>query len=216
MADSDNNNVDRRKVLASVLAAVAGAAALAMGKPTDAEGANGSPVILGQTNDATATTTVSCTGTHAVEAFSDAGDAFRGISSGPNSSGVFGAGDDDTGYGVFGYHTASAARAALGAPDAALWASQYGAPWALKVVGKVSLSRAGRAIIKAGKKSVDVDLHSLGGLAGTPVAIGNMMSYRSGVWVVAVRPNIPSAGWLRITLNKAVESDARVAWLVIG
>jgi hypothetical protein len=216
MADSDNHKVDRRRVLASALGAVAGAAALAMGTPAAVQAANGGPVTLGQDNDATATTTVNCTGAHAVMATTNSGDAFRGLSSGANASGVFGSGGEATGYGVFGYQQVNAGRAALGAPQAALWASQFGAPWALKVEGKVSLSRAGRATIKAGKKSVDVDLQSLGGLSGAPVVIGNLMNYRSGVWVVAVRPNVPSAGWLRITLNTAVKSDTLAAWLVLG
>ena len=51
---------------------------------------------------------------------------------------------------------------------------------------------------------------------GQPVLIGKLMNYRSGVWVVAVRPNVPSAGWLRINLNQAVSTDTRAAWLVIG
>lgn len=216
MAENDGNDVDRRKVLASALGVVAGAAAWTMGTPGEVEGANGNPVILGQENDATATTTVNCTGMHAVAAYTDTGDAFHGISSGTNSSGVFGAGDDASGYGVFGYHAASGARAALGAPDAALWASQFGAPWALKVEGKVSMSRAGRALIKAGSTFVDVDLRPLGGLGGTPVTIGNLMTYRAGIWVVAVRPNKPSRGWLRITINQPDSSDVRVGWLVIG
>jgi hypothetical protein len=187
-----------------------------MGTPAAVQAANGESVTLGETNDAASTTVVNCSGVHAVHVTAASGDALRGFSAGDNASGVFGAGSAATGYGVYGYQTTNTGRAALGAPQAALWASQFGAPWALKVEGKVSLKGAGRAMIKAGKKSVDVDLHSLGGLSGTPVLIANLMTYRSGVWVVAVQPNVPSAHWLRITLNKAVASDTRAAWLVIG
>jgi hypothetical protein len=216
MTGSDKQSVDRRSLLASALGAVAGALAWAVGRPAAVQAANGDPVNLGEENDATASTTVNCTGTHAVIATTNSGDAFRGSSSGANASGVFGSGGAETGYGVFGYQQVNLSRAALGGPDAAVWASQFGAPWALKVEGKVSLNRAGRAIIKAGNKSVDVDLRSRGGLSGAPVVISNLMTYRSGVWVVAAVPNVPSAGWLRITLNQAVNSDTRAAWLVIG
>lgn len=91
--------------------------------------------------------------------------------------------------------------------------SQYGT--ALKVWGKVKLHRSGRAWVSAGKRSITVDLSADGGLAGTPLCFATLMTYRSGVWITVVRPNYPSAGKLRIYLNKAVNARTAVAWLVL-
>ncbi len=44
----------------------------------------------------------------------------------------------------------------------------------------------------------------------------NLLAYRSGVSVAAVRPNYPSTGKLRIYLNKAIASNTYLPWLVLG
>jgi hypothetical protein len=76
--------------------------------------------------------------------------------------------------------------------------------------------RSGRISIPTGKAYVDVDLQAKGGLSGTPLCFANLLSYRSGVYVAAVRPNYPVAGKLRIYLNKAVTSSVYVSWMVLG
>ena len=86
---------------------------------------------------------------------------------------------------------------------------------ALKVYGKAKFQRSGRAWVRAGNRSVTIDLSAKCGLAGTPLCFANLLSYRGGVWVMAVRPNYPSGGKLRIYLNKAVTSRTAVAWLVL-
>jgi len=85
---------------------------------------------------------------------------------------------------------------------------------ALQVAGKATFSRSGRATVLKGKPYADVDLRTKGGLSGTPLCFANLMSYRTGVYVAAVRPNYPSTGKLRIYLNKAVTSSTDVAYFV--
>jgi hypothetical protein len=87
---------------------------------------------------------------------------------------------------------------------------------ALQVLGKAKLSRSGRVAVLAGKAYVDVDLTKNGGLGGTPLCFANLLYYRSGVFVAAVRPNYPSTGKLRIYLSKAVAGSTNVAWVVLG
>jgi hypothetical protein len=212
METQTTRGITRREALTAAAAAAGGAIAV-LATPGTALAANGDPVKLGEDNQATLTTSVTCTGTHAVMATASAGDAFRGVTSGADASGAFGSGAGATSYGVFGYQQTNMGRAALGAPGAALWASQFGAPWGLLVEGKVSLSRSGRATIKAGHKTVDV---TVGSLSGTPLCFATLMTYRSGTYVVSVRPNYPSAGKLRININKAPSGPTRVAWLVLG
>lgn len=107
----------------------------------------------------------------------------------PAHTGVFGY--SDSGYGVY-------AKAASGV--------------ALRVSGKAAFSRAGRARIAAGRSYVDVIV--AGGLAGSPVGLANLLTKRSGFYVAAVRPNYPSAGKMRIYLNKALGSATYVAYFV--
>ncbi len=87
----------------------------------------------------------------------------------------------------------------------------------LRAAGRVQLpDRSGRATILAGKAYVDVDVRSRGGLAGTPLLFANLMTYRSGVHVAAVRANYPGSGRFRIYLNRAVAFSTSVSWLIIG
>jgi len=87
---------------------------------------------------------------------------------------------------------------------------------ALQVAGKAAFSRSGRAPVPRGRAHVDVDLGTKGGLSGTPLCFANLLYYRSGVHVAAVRPNYPTAGKMRIHLNRAVTAATNVAWVVLG
>jgi hypothetical protein len=128
----------------------------------------------------------------------------EGYSTSQDQAGVFGYAGGE-GPGVRGY-----SRSSIGVEAS----SDSGT--ALKVVGKASFSRSGRALMAKGRYYVDVDLRTKGGLAGTPLCFANLMSYRPGVYVSAVRPNNPSTGKLRIYLNKAASSATYVAWVVLG
>jgi hypothetical protein len=216
MKDDETARIGRRALLGAAVGGAAAAAAAALAAPSAVLGANGDAMHVGEDHAATATTSVTCTGTHAIAASTNSGDALRGGSTGGNGSGTFGYTSSPTGYGVFGYNMTNAGRAALGAPQAALWASQFSAPLALKVEGKASFSRSGRATVLAGKSFVDVNLGPKGGLGGTPLCFANLLSYRAGVYVAGVRPNYPALGRLRIYLNRSVTSAVNVAWLVLG
>jgi hypothetical protein len=216
MTDAVQQRQTRRAVLARVAGAAAGGAALALGVPATASGDNGLAMTLGQVNTATAATSLTTAGAHGFACTTDGGDAFRGNSSAPNASGAFGAGSAATSFGVYGINLPTNGRAALGAPTAALWATQGGATWAMQVIGKVSLSRSGRATVKAGHASVDVDLRARGGLGGSPMAFATIQQYRVGIAVASVRANYPSAGRMRIYLTKAPSSSTKVAWMVLG
>jgi hypothetical protein len=87
---------------------------------------------------------------------------------------------------------------------------------ALDVIGRVRFSRSGRIAVPAGKTFVDVDLRHNGGLGGVPLVFASLQEYRGDVYLAAVRPNFPSAGRLRIFLNKAPGAAAPVAWHVLG
>src|SRR5262245_35829260 len=144
----------------------------------------------------------------------------------PNGSGVEGSsamgngvlGSSEEGTGVFGtislsgnaVHGHSFATAGVGVRASAE------AGTALVVDGKARFSRSGRVTIPTGADHIDVDLKPLGGLSGTPLCFANLQIRRTNVYVVAVRPNIPSAGKMRIYLSKAVTSSTTVAWVVLG
>jgi hypothetical protein len=91
---------------------------------------------------------------------------------------------------------------------------------ALTVRGKARFSRSGRATVLAGRSAVDIDFRPLDlpyyGLEGTPLCFANLMSYRPGVYVSAVRPNFPIKGKMRIYLNRTVASSTFVSWFVLN
>jgi hypothetical protein len=120
---------------------------------------------------------------------------------GPSSCGVFGR--TTSGQGVRG-------QASTG--TGGYFASTTGL--ALEVAGKTSFSRSGRVTIGAGNGFVDVTVP--GGLSGAPLSFANLLDYRSGVSIAAVRPNYPSGGKLRIYLNRSVASSTPIAWIVMG
>jgi len=85
---------------------------------------------------------------------------------------------------------------------------------ALAVDGRATFSRSGRITVAAGKSYADVTV--AGGLVGTPLCFATVMSYRPGIYVRMVRPKYPTAGKLRIYLNKAPTAATYVAYFVIN
>ena len=85
---------------------------------------------------------------------------------------------------------------------------------ALAVSGRATFSRSGKVNIGAASTSVDVTVP--GGIASNAMAFAAMQYYRSGVYVAAARINYPTAGKLRIYLNKAPGSTTALAWFVFG
>lgn len=131
--------------------------------------------------------------------------------------GVFGA-SDATGTGVYGFSGGSVPPAPANTgvvgysnTGVGVYASSTSGS-ALQVSGKARFSRAGRARIAAGGQYVDVTVS--GGLAGSPVCLANLQTYRAGYYVAAVRPNYPSAGKMRIYLNKVLGTATYVSYFV--
>lgn len=85
---------------------------------------------------------------------------------------------------------------------------------ALDVAGKVKLSRSGIASVPANKDFVDVAITPI---SATSMVFATMQMKRTGVWVIGARPAWPSAGFLRIYLNKVGSTTAAtpVAWAVL-
>jgi hypothetical protein len=225
----------RRAVLAAAAGAAAIGVATALDRPSPVRAATDGDVVLGQTNAATTTTEItsaadlvdvfaarSTAGGSGIVGESALGTGVLGIGGhgveGSSDGGMGVLGVSETGTGVLGHITLSGSGVhghSFSAGGIGVLATAE-AGTALRVSGKVVFSRSGRASIRAGKSYVDVDLRSKGGLAGTPLAFANLLSYRSGVHVAAVRVNTPAAGMLRIQLNKAVASSTFVAWMVLS
>ncbi|MCI4353965.1 MAG: hypothetical protein L3K06_01195 [Thermoplasmata archaeon] len=130
----------------------------------------------------------------------------------PARTGVFGYADGASAHGVLG-HTSSGEAVRGEAVSGTGVHARSTSGNALVVEGKATFTRSGRAAVASGNSSVDVVVP--GGLGGTPLGFANLITYRSGTFVTAVRLNYPSSGRVRIYLNKSVTGTTFVAWLVL-
>jgi len=112
-------------------------------------------------------------------------------------------GNSDTGQGVHGEATTGIGVQAVATTGVAL-----------AVSGRATFSRSGKVNVATGASSVDVTV--AGGLTSSAIAFATVQFLHSGLYVVAARPNWPSAGKLRIYLSKAAIASTPVAWFVIG
>ena len=209
----------RRSVLAAAAAAAAAGAAATLARPLPAAAADGDPLILGQRNQADTETTLD--GALIGKRFLlvenlDAEPHAAVIGRSLNGVGVYGQSEGSdpvlTGNASAGLWGAATTPAGIGV--VAVSGDLTGT--ALWVQGKVRLrTRSGRATVRAGRSSVDIDL-TKGGLAGTPLCFANLMSHRPGTFVTSVRPNYPVAHKARIYLNREVTSNTYVAWFVLN
>jgi hypothetical protein len=187
------NQRSRRAVLTAAMGGVAVLALDRLGRPAAVKAA---PTAMTTETFMTssAITALSCTSGVGLQVLSYDSTGLLGATNGsaPNA-GVYGLDETGSGYGV-------------------LAKSNLATGTGLRVEGKASFNRSGRAKVAAGKSSVDVTVP--GGLGGTPLVFANLTSYRAGVAVAAVRPNYPSSGKARIYLTKAVPSATYVAWFV--
>jgi hypothetical protein len=87
---------------------------------------------------------------------------------------------------------------------------------ALRVVGRASFTRAGRASIPKNRAYVDVTV--AGGLSATAAIVATLQVQRGTCSVTSVRTNYPTAGKARIYLNKVASTTAStpVGFFVIG
>ena len=86
---------------------------------------------------------------------------------------------------------------------------------ALRVDGKATFSRSGRATVPRGRSAVDV--LAPGGLDALSLVLAVPMMNRPGVFVQAVVPN-PATGTFRINLNRVASSTSStpVAWFIVN
>lgn len=135
----------------------------------------------------------------------------------PVNTGVFGeAVQDNTSRGVYGRTTVGQGVRGQATSGVGGFFTAGTNGTALKAAGRVTLSRSGVASLPANASTVDVTVP--GGLAGTPLPFATLQVFRSGVQVAAVRPNVPSAGVMRIYLNKVASTTAAtpISWVVLG
>jgi hypothetical protein len=121
--------------------------------------------------------------------------------------GVYGTG----GNGVVGYGGVGVegdANSLAGSVGVWAWAPST-SQVALKVTGKVSLSRSGRKAMPSGSSSA---LIYLGGVTTASKVFAVLSTSESGRWVRAV---VPAAGRFRIYLNTTLSSSAVVSWFVL-
>ena len=134
----------------------------------------------------------------------------------PPKTGVYGKATQDTSSrGVFGQSTAGHGVRGEATTGTGVSASATTGT-ALAVSGRATFSRSGRKSIAANKSYVDVSVP--GGLAPTTLVVATLETYRAGVYVAAARKNYPSAGIVRIQLNKVASttSSTTVGWVAIN
>ena len=121
--------------------------------------------------------------------------------------GVYGSG----GLGVNGFGFVGVegdANGSAGAVGVWAWAPST-AQYALKVTGKVSLSRSGRVTMSTKTSSRAV---TLAGVTSTSKVFAVLATSETGRWVRSV---IPASGKFTIYLNAALTSSAVVSWFVL-
>lgn len=140
------------------------------------------------------------------------------------ANGMYGYTDNAAGYGVVGANGNSQGSGGAGVLGITYGAGAAGVvarddggdSTALKVQGKATFTRSGRANVAAGKSYVDVV--PADGLGTSANILATLQTHRSGVWVAACRKNYPSTGKVRIYLNKVASATntTAVAWFVFG
>ena len=137
----------------------------------------------------------------------DTNSAGTGVWGDSEDIGVLGTGGNGVvGYGGIGVE--GDANGLAGAVGVWAWAPST-AQVALKVTGKVALSRSGRKAMSSGSSSALIYLEGV--TTGSKV-FAVLATSESGRWVRAV---VPAAGRFRIYLNTTLSSSAVVSWFVL-
>jgi hypothetical protein len=140
-------------------------------------------------------------------AYIDSSQSATGVWGDSPDIGVLGTGGNGVvGYGYVGVE--GDANSVAGSIGVWAWAPST-AQVALRVTGKVSLSRSGRKAMSSGSSSA---LIYLGGVTTTSKVFAVLATSESGRWVRAV---VPAAGRFRIYLNTTLSSSAVVSWFVL-
>lgn len=236
----ETGKLGRRALLAAGAAGAAAAVAQAVA-PARVLAANGDPLKLGQTNDATATTVVVTTGAAAFRGQSDVGEGLVGqsneksgvVGTSGSTSGVYGdttnaEAEGVTGknpsvgtagalgtreHGAMGAHEAGRTFGALAGPSAALFGQ---APLdvdhhGLFVVGRAHFGTSGRLTIAANRSSVSATAPAL---TVTSMVLATLQTNHAGVYVQAALAN-PASGKITVYLNRKVPAATKVAYFIL-
>ena len=237
MSEQAEGTSTRRQLLAGAAGAAAAIVATQAIKADEAQAADGDNLKLGNglTNTSSTTTTLACDGTDinallvtaagagiAIKATSSTGQAIRG----EGGLGVRGVGLGSGAFGVFGEVTTPGSTGVMGGNGStsgqgvwawadsgadAIFAQNDSVGNAVRVSGKVALSRSGTATVRKGKTSVKV--------TGTAVddttrAIATLQQHRKGVGVAAAVPNA-TTDTITIYLTAPAPSATKVTWMLL-
>jgi hypothetical protein len=142
-----------------------------------------------------------------VDGFGDIGvvgvgrNGVAGVGDGLGPPGLFGTGV----YGYSGTMTPPAAPNNIG-----VYARGDGASTALRVQGKATFSRSGRAYVGAGHYSRTI---TLAGVTTSSLILATLQTRRTGVYIAAA---VPAAGKFTVYLNKAVTATTYFAYFVLN
>jgi hypothetical protein len=215
---SASGSTTRRGVLA---AAAVGAAAVVVASGATAQparAADGDPLVLGVTNEATNTTRLETKETSLYAVSSTDGASLVGESQSSDGYGLQGTspyigvnavGGEIGVYTVSDYGTGVRALTYDGTAVEASTAVPQG--YALRVQGAVAFSRSGRATVRAGTDRVTVSAADV--RPGTSI-LATLQQYRPGVSLAAAVPD-PAANTVLLVLTKRVANDTVVAWLAL-
>lgn len=185
--------------------------------PAVAVAGDGDAILAGGLNGASKTTVLAISGSgeggsalrtvadganFGLSAESVRGTAVQGVARTPSTSGVAGLNSND-GVGVTGVSDGATGIGVLARSSGGI---------ALRVQGELSLKRAGKLRIPAGRRSftqTGVDL------APNSMVIATVQRFRRGVWIQSAAPDAVSDSFT-IRLNKAPSKRTPVAWFVLN
>jgi hypothetical protein len=224
------------------LAVTLSAGAVLVATGSSATATQGQPVIAGQYNSATSTTSINNTGaggglyvfsvTAGSIALYGVAQAGPGVWGAGNPDGVHGVGavngvigsvqnDDGNGVygqnnangpGVYGENNANGAGVYGSAPNGTGVLADSVNGTALSVRGTATFTRSGIATVSATKASVKVS-----GISLSPASfvLATIQGNVAGTWVRGVRRSMGTSSFT-IFLNKAVAANTKVAWFVVN
>jgi hypothetical protein len=230
---NDTVQKSRRALVVGAAGGVAALAAQSLGT-TRAQAANGDPLILGQSNSASAPTELTTSTGQGLIVHSGDNNGVQASTDHASGAGVLGTSNSETGgYGVAGFsrkaygvlgqsidgfgvfgtsdNSFGVAGAATGATGVAVSATANPGATALRVQGPAEFNRSGIETVPAQSSSVTKTGITL---SSKSLVFATLQENRRRVFVQAAVPN-PSAGSFTVHLNKKVRAATKVGWFVI-